>query len=163
MLVARRFLFSLLIASTICFAQTDTGSLAGRVADPSDAPLSGAKVILTNDATGVSLPATTNQDGLYQYSSLHVGSYTLEVERPGFNRTRQSGIVISIATRATLDVVLAVGDVQQTVNVTAQTPLTDTQTSDVGTIFQPKFMQDVPLFVSGGFRNPENFVSYMPA
>ncbi len=161
MFVHSRAVFMLLITSAICLAQTDTGSLAGRVADPSDAPISGAKITLTNDATGASLPATTNEDGLYQFPSLRVGSYTLEVEHAGFNRSRQSGIVISIATRAALNVAMSVGDVQQTVNVTSQAPLTDTQTSDIGTIFQPKFMQDAPLFVSGGFRNPENFISYV--
>src|SRR4051812_45580281 len=160
--LASRSLFTLLLAGTVCLAQSDTGSIAGRVSDPSDAPLAAAKVTLTNEATGVSLPAATNQDGLYEYSSLRVGSYTLEVERPGFKRTLQSGIIVSVATRSTVNLVLTIGDVQQTVTVTAQAPVTDTETSDIGTIFQPKFMQDVPLFVTGGFRNPENFISYVP-
>jgi hypothetical protein len=162
MSLASRSLVSLLITSAICFAQSDTGSLAGRVSDPSDSPLAAAKVSLTNDATGESLPATTNEDGLYVYSSLRVGSYTVEVERAGFKRTRQSGINVSIATRSTVNLVLTIGDVQQTIDVTSQAPVTDTETSDVSTIFQPKFMQDVPLFVTGGFRNPENFISYVP-
>ena len=82
MLVVRRTLFSFIFATATCFAQTDTGSLAGRVADPSDAPISGAKVTISNNATGVTLPATTNQDGLYQYSSLQVGSYTSRSNGP---------------------------------------------------------------------------------
>ena len=136
MLVVHRILFSRIFVTATCFAQTDTGSLAGRVADPGDAPLSGAKVTLTNGAAGVPLPATTSQDDLYQYTSLRVSS--LKVEQSGFNRSRQSGIVVSIATRSTLNVALAAGHDQQTVDATPRAPLMDTQTSDVGTIFQPK-------------------------
>ncbi|MEO7145860.1 MAG: TonB-dependent receptor [Bryobacteraceae bacterium] len=153
---------ALLIFSCFCFAQSDTGSLSGRITDASNAYVAGAKVVVTDDATGVSRPATANQDGFYEYSSLPVGAYTIQVENPGFKRTRQSGINISVATRLTVNLVLSLGDTQQTVNVIEQTPVTDTETSDIGTAFQPKFMQDAPLFVSGGFRNPENFISYVP-
>src|SRR4051794_35347534 len=125
MSLATRSLFSLFFTASICFAQSDTGSLAGRISDPSDAPLAAAKVSLSNDATGESLPATTNQDGLFVYSSLRVGSYTIEVERTGFKRTRQSGIIVSIANRSTVNIVLTIGDVQQTINVTSQAPVTD--------------------------------------
>ena len=153
----------LVLATTVCmFAQSDTGSLAGRVADPSEGVVAGARVLLVNDATQASLPTMTNKDGLYEYPSLPIGSYTLEVEHPGFKRTRQTGINIAIATRSTANVILAVGETQQTVEVTAQTPLMAAETSDTGTVFAPKFMKDAPLFVSGGFRNPENFISYVP-
>ncbi len=155
---------SLLVAliAGVALAQSDTGSLAGRVTDPSEGVVLGAKVLLINNATQVSLPATTNKDGLYEYPSLPIGSYTLEVEQRGFKRTRQSGINIAVATRSTANIMLTVGETQQTVEVTAQTPLISTETSDTGTVFQPKFMKDAPLFVSGGFRNPENFINYVP-
>ena len=118
--------------------------------------------MLTNDGTGQSRPTTANAAGYYEYASVPVGQYTLEVEQAGFKRIRRTGITVSIARRATLDITLELGDSKQTVDVSAQAPLVDKETSDLGTNFQPKFMKDAPLFVTGGFRNPENFVSYVP-
>ena len=92
----------LLTLTALAFAQSDNGSLSGRVTDASDAVVAGAKVSITNDATGVTIPATTNQDGIFQYPSLPVGSYTVEAEHPGFKRTRQTGIRIDVATRASI-------------------------------------------------------------
>jgi hypothetical protein len=105
---------------------------------------------------------TTNEEGVFQMPSLPVGSYTLEVSSRGFQTTRQTGIVIAVATRSSISLSLAVGDTGQTVHVVGDAPLLMTETSDTGTVFQPKFMRDAPLFVSGGFRNPENFISYVP-
>ncbi len=124
--------------------------------------VAGATVVAQNDATGVSTTATTTPEGFYSFPSLPVGSYTVQVEHPGFKMLRQSGIVIAIATRASLDLALSVGEATQTVQVLGEPPLMATETSDTGTVFQPKFMKDAPLFVSGGFRNPENFISYVP-
>ena len=162
MILFTRSIPMLLTLTALAFAQSDNGSLSGRVTDSSEAVVAGAKVSITNEATGVTIPATTNQDGIFQYPSLPVGSYTVEAEHPGFKRTRQTGIRIDVATRASIVLSLAVGDTQQTVEVKAETPLLSTETSDTGTVFQPKFMKDAPLFVSGGFRNPENFISYVP-
>ena len=60
-----------------------------------------------------------------------------------------------------LDMQLEVGDVQQSIDVTGSAPLLNTTTTEVGSSFTPKFMKDLPLF-SGGIRNPEAFVTYMP-
>jgi hypothetical protein len=161
---ARIFRLPLLLAAAaaLMLAQSDTGSLAGRVTDPSGGAVSGAKVTLTNDATGVVLASTTNPQGLYEYPSVPVGAYTIQVEQKGFKRTRQGSLTVAIARRLTLDLALEVGDTQQTVQVTSQAPLLDTATSEIATNFQPKFMKDAPLFVTGGFRNPENFINYVP-
>ena len=157
-----RALFLLLALSVTCFAQSNTGSLAGRITDASEAAVPGALVAVTNEATGVTISTTANEDGLYTYPNLPIGSYTLQAEHPGFKRVRQAGININIATRSTVNLPLTIGETQQTVEVTSDAPLISTETSDTGTVFQPKFMKDAPLFVSGGFRNPENFINYVP-
>lgn len=157
-----RALVTLLLASVLAVAQSNTGSLSGRVTDPSEAVVTGAKVTVTNDETGVAVSTTTNSEGLYQFLSLPVGAYTIQVEHPGFRLTRQTGIRIDVATRDSVNISLSVGDTTQTVSVSSDAPLMSTETSDTGTVFAPKFMKDAPLFVNGGFRNPENFISYVP-
>ncbi|MDQ6759789.1 MAG: carboxypeptidase-like regulatory domain-containing protein, partial [Acidobacteriota bacterium] len=128
----------------------------------SEGIISGAKVTITNDATGVSLSTETNNEGYFEYPSLPIGSYTLQAEQAGFKMTRQTNINIAVATRFTVTLTLSVGLTTQTVEVSARPPMLNTETTETGTVFQPKFMQDAPLFVTGGFRNPENFINYVP-
>jgi hypothetical protein len=154
------FLFGLCAA--LALSQTNTGSLSGRVTDPSSAVVTGARVVANNDETGVSTSTTTSADGFYSFPSLPVGPYTVQAEQPGFKMTRQTGVVLAVASNSTVNLSLTVGEASQTVSVTGDAPLLATQTSETGTVFQPKFMRDAPLFVSGGFRNPETFISYMP-
>ncbi len=151
-----------LLSGTLCFAQSDTGSLSGRVTDPSNAVVVNAAIVIRNTATGLTLKATSNSAGNFEYTSLPVGGYTLEAAHTGFKTYRQTEIVIAIANRLALEIQLPIGEATQTVSVTSQTPLLLAETSDTGTVFQPKFVKDAPLFVSGGFRNPENFINYVP-
>ena len=145
-----------------CFGQADTGSLSGRVTDPSDALVTEAAVTIRNVETGLIKKTASNGNGAFEFTSLPVGQYTLEAEHAGFKTARLNNIVIAVANRISLTVVLTVGETTQTVDVSSQTPILQTETSDTGTVFQPKFMKDAPLFVSGGFRNPENFINYVP-
>ena len=145
-----------------CFGQADTGSLSGRVADPSDAVVADASIVIRNVDTGLVQKSTSNGTGNFEFTSLPVGAYTLEAEHAGFKTARLTNIVIAVANRISVNVVLTVGETTQTVEISSQTPILQTETSDTGTVFQPKFMKDAPLFVSGGFRNPENFINYVP-
>ncbi len=151
-----------LSALTIVLAQVGAGSLNGTVTDPAGAVVAGATVRVTQDETGVATTAITTDAGTYTLPALPVGPYTVSVEKPGFKQTVRAGVVIATATRSALDLQLEVGQVSESVNVTAEAPLLQATSSDIGTSFAPKFMKDAPLFVSGGFRNPENFVTYLP-
>jgi hypothetical protein len=121
-----------------------------------------ASVLLVSDGTGQDFRATTTPSGQYTFPSLPVGSYTITVEAAGFKKLVQSNNQIAIATRGSLNLTLQIGESSQSVQVTTEAPLLSGASSDIGTNFQPKFMKDAPLFVSGGFRNPENFISYVP-
>lgn len=147
--------------ASVVFAQSDTGSLSGTVTDPNGAVIPGAKLKIRHDQTGRELETLATDAGLYVFPNLTAGPYSLSLERPGFKRLNRSNIVIAVASRLVLNLQLEVGDVQQTVNVTAVAPLLNTTTTEVGSNFTPKFMKDLPLF-SGGIRNPEAFVTYMP-
>ncbi|MEO7144568.1 MAG: TonB-dependent receptor, partial [Bryobacteraceae bacterium] len=89
-----------------------------------------------------------------------VGHYTVTAEKTGFKKIVRENIEIRIAQRQALDLQLEIGDVKESVQVSAQQQLLDTETSEVGETFSPKFMNTLPLW-AGGLRNPESFVSYM--
>ena len=159
---ATRWAVALLIVAGEIHAQSATGSISGQVSDPAGALVAGAKVVAKQIATAAEFTAQTSDAGLYAFPSLPVGPYTVVVTRQGFRSVSQDGITIAIATRATLDFQLQVGDTQQTVTVTADAPLLNTENAEGSAVFQPKFMQDAPLFVGGSIRNPMNFVGFMP-
>jgi len=149
-------------AAFVLMAQTGVGSLAGVVVDSVGAVVPGAAVTIRHDATGREIRTVSSDAGVYAFPTLDVGSYTVTAEAKGFKKLVRPGIVIQTASRASLELRLEVGEVTQSVEVTAEAPLLAADTSDVGTNFQQKFMKDAPLFVSSGFRNPENFISFMP-
>lgn len=143
------------------WAQTSTGSISGTVTDPNAAVVPGAKVTALHTATGREYQTVTTDAGLYVFPSLPVGLYTLSVEQPGFKRLERSNIEVRVALRLTLDFQLEVGDVQQRIEVTAEAPLLEATSAIRGQNFSPKFMENLPLF-TGGIRNPESFINYMP-
>lgn len=143
-------------------AQSATGSIAGQVSDPAGAAIAGAKVVAKQTSTGLEYNTLTSEAGFYAFPSLPVGPYALTLSKQGFRTISQEGITVAIATRSTLDFSLQVGDVQQTISVTSEAPLLNTESAEGSAVFQPKFMKDAPLFVGGSIRNPMNFVSFMP-
>ena len=130
----RIFAFSLLICLALSGlnAQVSTGSVSGSVTDPNGALVPSAKVEAKEETTGRTYETTTTDAGFYVLPSLPVGGYTVAVERTGFKKSVQSGIVVRVATRQTLDVRLEVGDIQQAVSVRAELPLLETVTPERG-------------------------------
>ncbi len=162
MFISGKGLICALFGIASCFAQSDTGSLSGRVSDPSDAVVVDTAITIRNNDTGLVQKAASNGAGDFEFTSLPIGTYTLEAQHAGFKMARLTNINIAVANRISIKVLLSVGETAQTVDVSSRTPLLQTETSDTGTVFQPKFMKDAPLFVNGGFRNPENFINYVP-
>src|SRR5262245_18975673 len=90
-------------------AQTSTSSIAGTVTDASGAAVPRAVVTATNELTGVTNRQTTTQSGLYSFSALRIGAYTLSVEHAGFKTAVRSRVVLEVNTPANADIVLEVG------------------------------------------------------
>lgn len=154
--------FLLLGISTISsWAQQSTGSMNGVVTDPNGAVVPGAKIVARHLPTGQEFVTNTTDAGLYVYGSLPVGPYSLTVEKPGFKKLTRTNLEIRIAQRQVLDLALEVGDVQQTVEVTAEAPLLETTSAMRGQNLSTQFLNNLPFF-SGGIRNPRSFVIYMP-
>ncbi|HEY2930713.1 MAG TPA: carboxypeptidase-like regulatory domain-containing protein, partial [Acidobacteriota bacterium] len=154
------FLSFLLVLSVPSLAQLSTGSMSGTVTDSSGAAVGGATVTATQTNTGRTLVTVTTEAGLYAFPNLDVGPYTLSVEKSGFKKYSHPNIVISISTKTVVDAALEVGDVAaESVTVTAEAPLLQKASSEVGTSFSPKLFREAPIY-AGGLRNPEAFIGF---
>jgi hypothetical protein len=129
--------------------------------DPNGASVPGAKVIAVNSATGSKLESTSTDAGVYVFPILPVAVYTVSVEKAGFKKLNRQNIEIRVAQRLDMDLRLEVGEVQQTVTVSADAPLLETSNPERGQQLSQKMMDNLPLF-SGGIRSPRAFVGYMP-
>src|SRR6202142_1079191 len=137
--------FLALILAPKVSAQQITGSIAGTVKDERGAVLPGASVKATNVDTAFSRVTTTANDGAYRIEYLPVGTYTVEVDTPGFQKFVQQNIVLAVDQTQALNVTLAVGASSQTVTVTAAPPLVETTTATLGRTVQPDEIIGLPL------------------
>jgi len=151
----------LCLLSAAAWAQQNTGSLSGTISDPSAGTVPAATVVATNVATGLKTTTVSTEAGVYVFASLQVGTYEVSVEKSGFKKLNRRNIEIRVAQRLALDLQMEVGNVQESVEITAQGPLLDTQTSERGQNFSNQLMNTLPLF-TGGIRNASSFVTYMP-
>lgn len=152
-------IFSLAFLS---FAQSERGTVTGVVQDTSGAVIQGARVIVTNTATNVSLDATTNQSGEYTVPSLQPGTYNVRVEKPGFRPTETKGLAVDAATTVRADAKLEVGASNQVVEVTASAVQLQTEDAKNSVTLQNKLVNDLPLVVSGTVRTPFDLASLTP-
>src|SRR5689334_20005381 len=110
----------IVLCSSIAFAQRDLGTITGTISDPQGAAVPGAKVTITEDATGLSYVVETSGAGEYVRPALKPGTYTVTAEAPGFRRVAQRNVVIVGGDRVGVPLTLAVGDISQTVEVQAE-------------------------------------------
>src|SRR5437764_14464979 len=129
-----RSLVLLCAAAGVMRSQSITSSLIGIVRDDSGAVAPNATVTATNVATNARLETRTDASGNYTLLQLVPGKYTVEITAAGFKTYVTSGLELELQKQARLDVTLAVGQVTETVNVKAETPLVDTTQSTVGDV-----------------------------
>src|SRR5271166_4970896 len=116
------------------FAQGTGGRILGRIADPSGAVLSGAKVIATNDATGVTHDSQSNDTGDYVFPDLPVGTYSLTFDLTGFKKAIRHGIALDVNQVITLNMTMQLGAAQEVVDVTSEAPLVETSSTQLGAV-----------------------------
>jgi hypothetical protein len=138
-------LFFVCLGGQSLFGQVDTGTLLGTVKDQTGAVIPGAQVRLTNEGTSFTLTSTTGADGAYVFTPIKIGRYTVEAEFKGFQKSRRAGIDVSIQSQILVDFVLVPGAVTQTVEVTGQAPLLQTQSGSVGQVEESTAINDLPL------------------
>ena len=122
-----------------------TGTMSGYVKDPSGASVAQAKVTATLVERGTTFTTQTDSEGFYNFPALDPGTYTLTVQRAGFNRYTQEGLVLTVRQNLRVDATLAVGSVTESVTVTAAAPLVDTASSTVSGLVDDRRIVDLPL------------------
>ena len=129
----------------LSWAQKDTGSIVGTVKDPSGALVAGAKVTLTDVERGQTFNATTSEAGEFVAGPLHIGRYTVTVEKEGFKKAVSEDVHLDVQQRIAVNVKLEVGRQTEQVLVTGAAPLLETETSELGQVVDSKRMANLPL------------------
>jgi hypothetical protein len=135
----------LLSCSLLLRAQSTYGSLTGTVTDSSGAAISDATATLTNTATEEKQTQSTGETGLYSFVNLSPGDYRLVVEKNGFKRVDRSSVVVQVQQTSRIDFTLTVGQVNETVTVTTETPLLQPETSSLGQVVEERNADELPL------------------
>jgi hypothetical protein len=138
-------LLAICFLPTMVLAQGTGGRILGRVADPSGAVLSSVKVVATNDATGVSRSAVTNDSGDYVFPDLPVGTYTLTFDLTGFKKVIRHAISLDVNQVITLNMAMQLGAAQEVVDVTSEAPLVDTSSTQLGAVVNNRSVNELPL------------------
>ena len=122
----------LLFWSSNAYSQTGQGTLTGSVTDSSGAIISGVSVIVRNQNTGFTYNAVTTPEGIYRVPYQSVGSYEITYEAAGFKKLARKDIPIRSTETLRLDVTLEVGNVVESVEVSAGAQLLETETATTG-------------------------------
>ena len=141
---------SFLLLATAASAQVTTGDIVGRVTDESGAVLPGATVTVDNVGTHEIRTTVTSATGDYVVNLLPIGSYQVRVELESF-RPQESRVDLRSGERIRVDAKLAIGAISDTVQVSAEAPLLQTDSSTVSTLVTQNEVQDLPV-------NGRNFI-----
>ncbi|HUE81543.1 MAG TPA: TonB-dependent receptor [Pyrinomonadaceae bacterium] len=125
-------------------AQT-TGTIYGTVTDPNAAAVAGAIVTAINEERKLTRTATTGSDGLYNFTVLPVGRYSITVEAAGFKPYERKDIDLQVQSNLRVDFPMELGDVTERVVVTAETLQVDAGSSTLGKVVEEKRIVDLPL------------------
>ena len=151
-------------ASVVCFAQLDRGTISGIVTDPTGAAISGARVTVTNTATGTQSSTVTTGAGAYTIPELDAGEYSVTVNAPSFKELIRQGITVSVGETATLDLQLTVGQSTTSVTVTANAPLLQTDSAQNNVEVTTRDLNELPFNIAGigAVRDPMGFAALLP-
>ena len=124
--------------------------MVGTVTDASGAVVPEAKVTVTNNSTNVVHTAVTTSQGTYFITDLIPGSYTVRMEKQGFQTAVFENVNVFVSQTATADGVLRIGLESTTVEVTAPSITLQTDEPNLGTVIQSTILEEVPTFIGGG-------------
>jgi hypothetical protein len=125
-------------------AQTAGANLNGRVTDKDGAPLPGATVTVTQKETGFTRTTVSESDGNFRLPSLPIGPYTIVVELNGFATVTVEEVRLNVATQRHIDVEMSPATVEESITVTAEAPLVQTEAA-VGAVISEQQLENLPL------------------
>ncbi len=148
----------LILCTSLSMAQTGTTSLRGEVTDPNGSSVPNAEVVLANADYGINLTTHTDRDGAYQFREVRPGTYVLTVAAQGFATTKQTGLMLLVATPATADIKLQISAGVTTVEVMSSAQSINTQDATIGNAFGQSQISALPF--EG--RDPVAILSLQP-
>jgi len=135
----------LMATATTTWAQSTQGRVDVTVLDQKNAYVPGAKIVLTDTATNIERIADAENGGTYSFVNLPLGKYKLTISKDGFE-TASYDVVVEVTKTTSVSAMLKVGQVTQVVDVGAATPVLDTTSNNIGSVINPKDVEDLPLF-----------------
>jgi len=126
-------------------AQEASGTITGKITDPSGAAVAGAGVTAKDVDRGTVWTAKTTDEGIYNFARLPIGNYTVRVEATGFQAALKPAFPLSLGQTATVDIALTIGQVSQEVEVTSAAPVLQTQSTEVGSVMGSASIANLPL------------------
>ena len=135
-------------------AQSGTADLTGKVVDQQGGVLPGVLVVARNQDSGVFRQSTSAGNGTFQFTGLMPGVYHVEAELSGFNKYQRTDLRLEIGKTVAVDITLTVGGLSEQVAVSAEAPLVDTTSKEVGGFVATRELIDLPT-------NNRNFTSYL--
>ena len=135
----------LLLQAPCALAQVDQGSITGVVSDQSGAVVSNAKVTLLNTDQGLTLETTADNSGVYTFSPVRIGHYSITVTAPGFSTTTQQNLIVNVSQNLRVNIELKPGSATQTVEVTAAPPQLQTEDASTGQVVNEQSVNNLPL------------------
>jgi hypothetical protein len=163
---SRRFCAVVLSLSVLLFvpflqmhAQSTYGSISGTVTDASGAAVPAASVTLSNLSTGEKRTAPSGDDGHFTFVNLYQGNYRVDIEKNGFKHFARTSVIVEVQQETRVDAALTVGQVTETVEVTSQIPLLQTESSSLGQVVEQRKADELPL----NGRNIFNLITVSPA
>lgn len=152
------WLVVLLLSATVAAAQQGTSEMRGRVVDDQGAVLPGVTVTVTNQATGMFRETISGADGSFIASGLVPGTYRATAELQGFKKFDRQDLRLEVGKTTTIEVTMSVGGLEETVNVTAVSPLVDLTSKELGGNITSDTLVKLPS-VNGNFIG---FVGLLP-
>ena len=144
--------FGLTACVFVSYGQTNTGEITGVVSDGTGSAIPNASIAVTNVETGIRRATASNAEGVYTVRLLNPGVYQVEVQQRGFQPFIRSGITLHVNQTARIDFTLNVGEVKESVQVTADAPLLQQEGATLGSLVNQQAVQALPL-------NGRNFIT----
>jgi Carboxypeptidase regulatory-like domain/TonB dependent receptor len=139
-----------------------TGAISGIITDSQGTAVPGADVQATNVATGVASHAKTNDSGVFTIPYLALGNYEVTIKAAGMKESVVKGVLVDQAAIARVDSTLEVGNINQSVTVTSQTPLVERENTTFYAEVTRKFVDDLPSLTGGGTRDATTMANILP-
>ncbi len=153
---------ALVLAASLVAQRADRAVITGVVADPTGALIPGASVTILDEDTGVATDLESNAAGAYNSPPLVLGTYTVRVESDGFKTYQRVGIILLGGQIFRQDAILELGDVTETVEVSAASEMISTQQGDLTHTVDEKYYEDLPVVMGADIRLAESLLLLQP-